>query len=300
MDADVVAGRVADAQHGLITREQASEAGVTAGQIQRRVRSGRWSKLHTGVFALAGAPRTWEQRVVAAILAAGPGAIASHLCAAVIQGFPDAVPGVPEITVPPGRHPRLRGARVHRPAFLPEYDQRVVRGIPVTSYARTLVDCSGRMSLGQLARALDHGIVQHEVTVWSVERTLGGLKQAPGRHPSKLWTLLAERGAETVLAESRPEARIARVLSDAGLAAVQQHWVRVGDDNFRLDLAYPQVRVAIEYDGWDPHRSRRAFDRDRRRDRMLQSAGWTVLRVTSQTTDADLIASVRLCTSRSQ
>ena len=103
-----------------------------------------------------------------------------------------------------------------------------------------------------------------------------------------------ERGTEAIQAESRPELRVLRVLAAGGLAApVQQHWVKVGDDRFRLDLAYPEAKVAIEYDGWDAHRSRSAFDSDRRRDRVLQLAGWVVLRLTSQTPDAELVATVR-------
>jgi hypothetical protein len=156
------------------------------------------------------------------------------------------------------------------------------------------------LSLGQLARALDAGLVGHAVTLWSVERTVRELKQAPGRHPSKLWTLLGERGSETALAESRPEIRLGRLLASAGLPEpVQQHWVRVRTERFRLDFAYPEQKVAIEYDGWDAHRSRGAFDRDRRRDRLLQLAGWTVLRFTSRSSDAEILDAVRLCMSRS-
>jgi very-short-patch-repair endonuclease len=69
--------------------------------------------------------------------------------------------------------------------------------------------------------------------------------------------------------------------------------VRVGGDRFRLDFAYPEAMVAIEYDGWDAHSSRAAFDRDRRRDRILQLAGWRVLRFTSQTPDHEVVASLR-------
>ncbi len=64
-------------------------------------------------------------------------------------------------------------------------------------------------------------------------------------------------------------------------------------ERFRLDFAYPDQKIAIEYDGWEWHSSRSAFDRDRRRDRMLQLAGWTVLRITSQTSDSDLLDTLR-------
>ncbi len=294
MHVDVIVGEIAVLQLGLITRRQAIEAGVTDNQIKKRVRAGRWRRARTGVFAVAGAPRTWEQGVLAAVLRAGDGAVASHSCAAVLHSFPDSVRELPEVTAPPGRHPRIPGVRVHRPALLPEHDVRVIGGIPVTSFARTLVDCTGHWSLGQIARALDSGLVRNVVTLWSVERSLTALGQAPGRHPSKLWTLLAERGTEPIESESRPEIRMLRVLRDGGLAApTQQHWVRFGKDRFRLDLAYPRAKLAIEYDGWDTHRTRSAFDADRRRDRILALNGWVVLRLTSKTSDAEIVQSVR-------
>jgi hypothetical protein len=177
-----------------------------------------------------------------------------------------------EVTVPSGRHPKLRGFVVHRTQVLPAHDVRVVDGIPTTSFARTLVDCTGRLSLGQIARALDAGLVRGDVTLWSVERSLSALGQAPGRHPSKLWTLVGERSTSAEGAESRPEIRVTRVLAAAGLPApTLQHRVTVGGQRYRLDLAYPDEKIAIEYDGWDTHRSRTSFDRDRKRDRSCSS-----------------------------
>ena len=85
-----------------------------------------------------------------------------------------------------------------------------------------------------------------------------------------------------------------RVLDASDLPApTQQHWVRFGSDKFRLDLAYPEAKLAIEYDGWDTHKTRTAFDADRRRDRILQVNGWVVLRLTSKTSDAEIVETVR-------
>jgi hypothetical protein len=293
MEVDVAIGAIASTQYGLVTIAQAANAGLSAKQRQVRVATRRWERVQPGVYALAGTPVTWEQRVMAAVLAGGDGTVASHLAAAALHRYPDVGRELVEVIVPPGRQVRLERATAHRLAALPDYERRVVAGIQVTSYARTLVDCSGQLSLGQLARALDQGLVRHELTLWSLERSLSALKQAPGRHPSKLWKLLSERGAETELAESPPEARMAKLLSDAGFPAAQQHWVRLEGENFRLDLAYPGVRVALEYDGWDTHRTRAAFDADRRRDRLLQLAGWTVLRFTSQSSDDEIITTIR-------
>jgi hypothetical protein len=274
---DVIAGEIAARQLGLITTDQARDAGIPPGQVRSRQRSGKWKRLRHGVLAIAGTPQTWEQSVLAVVLASGPRAVASHFSAAALHRFPDALREGLEVTLEPGSHPRVRGVRVHRPGLLPDHDVTIVDKIPTTSFARTLVDCTGRLSLGQIARALDAGLVRHDVTLWSVQRSLAVLGQAPGRHPSKLWTLLAERGTEPIDSESRPEIRMLRVPGDGGLPKpTQQHPVRFGSDKFRLDLAYPDAKLAIEYDGWDTHKTRIAFDADRRRDRILQLNGGVV------------------------
>jgi Transcriptional regulator, AbiEi antitoxin/Protein of unknown function (DUF559) len=292
MSMDVVIGDVAARQHGVFTKEQAAAAGATDAVVKHRCRSGRWIRLRQGVYAIAGSPATWERRVMAVVLAAGEGAVASHLTGAALHRFPDVLADTLEVSVPPSRQARVRGIPVHRPGRLHRFDVSVVDGIPVTSFARTLVDCSVRLSLGQLARALDAGLIAHQVSLLAVERVLEGLPPGPNRRPSVIRTLLDERGDETEQGESRPEMRVHRVLVAAGLPApTQQHWVDVGQ-RYRLDLAYPAAKIAIEYDSWKFHRARTAFDGDRRRDRLLQIAGWTVLRFTSSTTDEEIISTV--------
>jgi len=79
----------------------------------------------------------------------------------------------------------------------------------------------------------------------------------------------------------------------AGLPApLQQYRVRLNGRTFRIDLAYPERRVAIELDGWDCHRTRSAFDADRARADALVVDGWTLLRFTSRSSDAEIVGCV--------
>jgi very-short-patch-repair endonuclease len=72
-------------------------------------------------------------------------------------------------------------------------------------------------------------------------------------------------------------------------AAVQQHRA----DRYRIDLAYPEWGVFIEYDGYSGHGSRTGFDRDRRRDNALQLLERAVvLRSTSRSTRDKVVADV--------
>lgn len=85
-----------------------------------------------------------------------------------------------------------------------------------------------------------------------------------------------------------------RVLVAAGLPApVQQYRCRVGGRSFRIDLAYPERRLAMELDGWEFHRTRTAFDDDRARANPLIAAGWTLVRFTSRSTETHIVDCVR-------
>lgn len=91
--------------------------------------------------------------------------------------------------------------------------------------------------------------------------------------------------------DSDLEMRFVRGLLAAGRPELaQQHRVRIGTRRYRIDLAYPDEKLAIELDGWDTHRMRSAFDQDRATANDLVVAGWHVLRFTSSMTDEQAVA----------
>jgi very-short-patch-repair endonuclease len=93
--------------------------------------------------------------------------------------------------------------------------------------------------------------------------------------------------------DSDPERRIAELLVRAGLPApTVQHRVEVGGRRYRIDLCYPDLKIAIEYDGWAWHSGRRAFDDDRARANDLVVLGFAVLRFTSRSSDQMIVDTV--------
>src|SRR5205814_5522155 len=110
---DRVAARFAVHQRGLLTTDQAHQAGFTDKAIRHRVDTGRWGRMHPRVFRFAGSEAGWEQGLLAACMAAGPEAVASHRAAAVMWGI-DGIEPVIEVTVTRDRRPRVRGAMIHR------------------------------------------------------------------------------------------------------------------------------------------------------------------------------------------
>src|SRR5256714_7015750 len=77
-------GRLIARQRGVLSRSQALEAGLGRGAIQHRLDSGEWQRLHPGVYRMRGAPPSWEQRLMAATLWAGPESAVSHRSAAAL------------------------------------------------------------------------------------------------------------------------------------------------------------------------------------------------------------------------
>ncbi len=78
--------------------------------------------------------------------------------------------------------------------------------------------------------------------------------------------------------DSRMEASLIRILrSLPGPPAAAQHEVRIGDDRFVIDFAYPFVQLGIEAHSLRWHMGRERWQRDLVRDRKLKRSGWTVL-----------------------
>jgi hypothetical protein len=280
--------RVAARQWGVVSRAQALDAGLTRHQIARRISSGRWIVLRRGVFAIAGTPPSWEQAVVGAVLRAGEGAVASHFTAGAIWGLPNFGREYLEISTDRPERRRIPGVVTHRTVAFLAAEHTVLRGIPVSSVARTLVDCSSRLSVPQLGTATDHGLRTGQLRLEDLRRCVAGLPPAPGRHPRKIQAILSKRLVGYDPGESGLQMHFARGLVEHGCPEpVLEHQVRLGRKKYRVDLSYPEVKVGIEIDSWEWHHTRTAFDGDRSRANDLVTAGWTLLRFTSNMTTAD-------------
>ncbi len=292
---DSAVAELASTQHGLVSLGQLQELGVSRSALRRRLESGRWRRLHREVFALAGCPESWEQSVLGAVLAGGEGAVASHTTAGELWGFRYAGRGQIEILTPRPECVRRPGVSAHRSIALDAADVGVCRSIRVTTPARTLIDLTGCRSLGQIARDLDGALRRDLLTLSSLRSCVERVAPAPGRRPSVIRRLLAERQPGYDPGESGLELKVLDAIAGAGLPApVLQHRVRFGARRYRIDLAYPDERIAVEVDGYEPHRSVSSFHDDRARANDLVAAGWTLLRFTSRSSDRSIAETVRV------
>jgi very-short-patch-repair endonuclease len=260
--------------HGVISRPEALELGLTSDQIRARVRGGGWEVDHRGVYHLAGAPRDELSALRGAVLLGGPSAAVSHGSAAWLWGLTPA-PGDPTITVPPNRVARVASVQVvrsRRPL------QVVVRQrLPCTTALRTIVDCATVTPVDGLDQLIDTALARRVVDVAAlcavaVDRRL---QYYPGRR-----SLEARLAAGGILGSPHPsvlESRMARLFRLHRLPRPKAEVVWGSNRQYRLDFAYPHLRLAIEVDGWSAHFAPEQQRRDHRRGNALARSGWTVL-----------------------
>jgi len=279
-------------QHGLVRRAQIL-ASHTPRQLDRLVTQGHLVRVLPEVYRVGGAPDGWEPALMAAVLAAGDGAVASFRAAAHLWGLAGfwEMPTV-EVTTPSRRRVRLPDVRVHDSETLDGIHVQRRRSIPVTSVARTLCDLTACCWPNEIGRALDDALRRKLVTLGRLRTVYVDLATRGRRRSTVMRTLLEERSPSFHPGGSDPEVRMVRTLVAAGFPPpVQQHRVRIGRRTFRIDAAYPDQQVALEYEGFDFHTGRTAFDDRYERDRLLRTSGWLLVYVTSRTTDAQLVPS---------
>ena len=258
--------RWAARQHGVVTARQLAAAGLTADAVRYRVKRGRLTRLHRGVY-LAALPAQFTAEM-AAVLACGAAAVLSHHAAAGVWGIRPLHPGPIDVTLARGQARKRRGIRVHRAADLARTSHY---GIPITTPARTLLDIAAEVTPGDLARAVEQAQVLRLVT-------FDALAHAPNGHRGggALSQALAD-GHPASMTRSEAEARLLALIRAAGLPAPRTN-TRVG--GYEVDFLWPQQRLIVEVDGFAFHSTRRAFERDRLKDAVLQAAGHRVMRVT--------------------
>jgi very-short-patch-repair endonuclease len=181
-----------------------------------------------------------------------------------------------EVTVPSSSHPsRLPGLRVRR-ADLPRTHRWRRWGVPVTTGAATAVRLAHLLDQESAVVAVDQMIAAGAVDLAAV-RSLANAGRGPGSARARRVCALADG-----LAESPQETRLRLILRASSLPApIPQYRVRDGDQVVaRVDFAWPEHKVALEYDGiW--HGESGQFAKDRRRLNRLTAVGWRVIFVTA-------------------
>ena len=169
-----------------------------------------------------------------------------------------------------------------------------VDGIPATSPMRTLIDLGGRLPRSRFEDVLDRAIVQRLVTSTASSIGRSSLRRPGAMAARSCWPSSSSVTRSSGGARNLWEAKVLRVVRELGLPEPRVNYrVQVGGKRRYLDLAWPDAKVAVEFDGFVPHSTRRVFDDDRVRQNHLVADGWTVFRVTKTMLDTDALGTFR-------
>ncbi len=261
-------------QGGVISRDQARRAGMPVAAIDGSLRRGRWQAVYPAVYATFSGPVPRHARLHAAVLAAGAGAVLSHLTAAEMYGLVDAAGAKVHVTIPHQRRiARIPGIVIHRSGRL-DAARHPTRTPPVTRLVDTVFDLSDRSTTldaacGWLATACSRGLTT----------------------PDRLRARLASRG------RTRWRQELSRVLGDLDRgcrSVLEWRYLRDVERAHRLPTADRQVRqdrpgghlyddvrysgfgLVVELDGRIAHPDGK-IERDRARDNHAGRRGDSVL-----------------------
>ncbi len=271
---------LATTQEGIVGRQQLLRLGFTSSSIQRLITAKHLHGLHDGVYAVGHPVVSVRGRWIAALIAGGPGAVLSHGTAAAVWDLRESVGSQVHVTAGRGHGPRA-GIRFHRARSMHLEDRARRAGLPVTSVARLLLDLAAETPPAQLGRLVERTERLRLYDGLAIERVLSRAGGHRGRRPLEAAADERDPPPDT---RSELEARFLDLILEGGLPRPALNVMVAG---YEVDVLWPAQRVIVELDGFEFHRTRDAFERDRIRDAALQLAGYVVLRVTFRRLGSD-------------
>ena len=260
----------------MIDLGQLTAAGLGPKAVQWRLQTGAMQRLHRTVFLVGPAPPSFAARARAAALAVGDGAVVGLWVAAVLLGLrppPVGEPGPIDVLVDSRCRRSRDGIVVHRTTLVPQ-EFGTVRGIPVTSPARTVCDLAGEWPMHEVEQLLIDARRARIVRDYQLHAVLDRAPHRKGHGPMRA---LLQDEMEEGYSRSAAERRLRKLIRTAELP------VPVYNTKIRkllVDAVWFGLRVVVEVDGRKVHDIPWAFENDHYRDQILSAAGYRVIRVT--------------------
>jgi very-short-patch-repair endonuclease len=268
---------IAAAQHGVIALLQLLALGLSASAVRSRVASGRFHRVHAGVFAVGHAPLTRGGHYMAAVLACGDDAALSCREGAAWRRLrPSQRSNVDVIS--PRRAGRARpGIDAHTSGTLLPRDIEEVDGIRCTSVARTLLDLAAVLPRRSIERAFDEAEVLRVLDANAIEDVLA--RAGNHRGAGVLRAVLVNHAPASTRTRNDLEEAFLAICRAAGLPQPEVNaWIALEPTGYEADFLWRGQGLLAETDGGSTHTTRHAFVHDRLRDQRLMLAGWRVVR----------------------
>jgi very-short-patch-repair endonuclease len=212
---------------------------------------------------------------MAAVLACGPGALLSHWSAAARWELLRPTGG-PVCVVSPRRSVQAK-IQVQVVGKLDPSDCATRDRIPITSVARTLLDLAAVADRRLLRRAVNEADRRGRLNRAGINELLDRNRRRAGTKALK--ALIA--AVDPAIRRTRSDLEV-EFLSVCRRYAIEQPVVNGEVEGVEVDMHWPALRLVVELDSYEYHRTPAEFEADRRRDAYLKKNGWNVLRVTDK------------------
>ena len=264
--------------HGLVTLAACRRVGIADATWYRAIADGRFEPLFPGVARMYGSAVTREQRLAAAVLASGAGALASHRSAAMLWGVPRPDDDPPElILVERNRQATLAGVVVHRPRDRRDLNPARRHGIATTNVLRMLCDL-GAVDPGGVVAAVGHVVTSQLASPAALYSAIRMHSRQGRRGVPALRKALEEWVIDGRALDSELERRMRSLSKQHHLPRWEFHARILG---YEVDFWFIDTPIVLECDGWEFHDKRRErYELDRRRDAELAAAGYIAVRFT--------------------
>jgi very-short-patch-repair endonuclease len=276
---DRAVAELARRQHGVVARRQLLGVGLGRVAVVERLKHGHLHEIHRGVYVVGVRRISRRGKWMAAVLAGGDGALLSHRSAARLwKLLPPAAERI-EIACPASRRSRRDGIVSHR-LTVADDEWLIKDGIPVTSPFRTIFDLAAVARMRELERAF-HEAEAREVTDRVSLPLL--LERYPGRRGAKNLKALLGSGAPVAITRNDFEEAFLALVDAHGLLRPRMNAdLAIRGRFFEIDALWEERRFAVELDSRSIHGTRKRFESDRQRDRILVAEGWRTMRITWQ------------------
>ena len=271
----------AEAQEGLVARRELASLGLSRHAARHLVVAGAFEPLGPRVLRRTGSPATTKQRLLAAVLDAGPGAFLSHEAGTAWWG----VPGFDHRTLDVIRPRGITGtkatfARLHEVIDLRAEHVTVLDGVPVVRPERCFIDVCATCHPGRAERMLDNAWSRGLLSGPSARRVLDELARSGRNGIALARAILDDRPADYVPPASGLEARFIEVLARAGLPPMRRQ-VDSGDERWtgRVDFRATDLPVVVECQSERYHASLCDRRDDAARRVRLERGGFVVVEV---------------------
>lgn len=294
-------------QHGAIARYQLVENNVSNSSVDTLLRNATFKRASRGVFVACGTRWDWKLRASVAVLSCGKYSMLSYESALVNSGLLntqelkgyrrrrsyDQRNSIHVLCKRSRRHEK--DVYYHRSTRVDDFNTAiVVDGIRQVPVERAIIDSAQQLTESELDFTISRAFSQNLSSPQKLLVALNELPSAPGREKKRtrefVLPYLANENSDST--ESFLEKRVERILRSITTDYISQFKITLGGNNYRLDFAIKQDKVAIEVDGFAFHSHRQTFDSDRIRQNLIVADGWNVVRITASFTDDEIFDTI--------